>query len=908
MYNASGGKSRPHLRAFLLTAVLTLAAAVILIWRLGMYPFGEHHLCYSDADQYYGFYGYLLSTFLTKNNLFYSWSMALGNGMMSTYAYYASSPLNLLLVFFRNDLMLGTQVIAFVRFFIISLNFCALLNHSSRGHEVEKGIISVSYALIGYTAFYAWNASWLDGVAFLPLLILGLEKLVEDGDKGMYVVVLALAVFSNFYIGYMLCGASLLFYLTYCLNVGSAKIFDLGRLKRTFLLYAGSSVLGAGLSMVLLLPAYLGIPKERKEQMGAVRNLFSPQINPVKFLSMFFTGSVRMEDVAANRPVVYIGILPFVLVLAYYVNKKIKTSEKIKVSVPLLLLFISFEMPLLNMAWHGFAPNHWFNYRYSFIFSFVLLLIAYRSMTARGRSFRTLFRSTGAFLLIALLVFFTGRMGRVRFSPALLAGDVLCGLAGVILVGLLRSRAKYKAVFQTAMCLLVVVNISCNAVVVMRDGTQKQNVSEYFAEKEKIERVMQYCSSDKVTRIGRCSADGRCEAAMYGYASVSSYASTENTRIQALLRKLGYAHNLCWSDYSRHAPQSTDDLLGIRYILYDYHLMGKPFKLLETFKGTKIYANRDALPLIYETRELYRGSEGEDDFAFQNGLFKTFDTSGQIDGDVFEKAAYKIETDTSGENCVAKITIKDSRPEVFYMQLPEMTHMEEIKYRSPIYNSAGRSEIEYTSSKEIYTLGRPDEKGRITAEIGLDSIQNKDEIVIYKQKEDVLSDYVSRIRAEQSVDVRMISSSHLEFTSAKDRDVLYTSSIPYDEAWYVTVDGEKTELCENAGGLLAFPVKAGRHTVTMLYRPKGAAAGLAVSILSLLIFVVSEFAGRTESGEKDGKRSGKKKSIGSDESAGSDKSAGSKKRSRAEDKSQKSRTEDDGKKDDSQEIPADESP
>ena len=37
-----------------------------------------------------------------------------------------------------------------------------------------------------------------------------------------------------------------------------------------------------------------------------------------------------------------------------------------------------------------------------------------------------------------------------------------------------------------------------------------------------------------------------------------------------------------------------------------------------TFKGTKIYANRDALPLIYETRELYRGSEDDDDFAFQN--------------------------------------------------------------------------------------------------------------------------------------------------------------------------------------------------------------------------------------------------------------------------------------------------
>ena len=58
---AAGGQDRidrirrSRLKAYLLTAVFTLVIAVILIQRLGMYPFGDHHLCYSDADQYYGF-------------------------------------------------------------------------------------------------------------------------------------------------------------------------------------------------------------------------------------------------------------------------------------------------------------------------------------------------------------------------------------------------------------------------------------------------------------------------------------------------------------------------------------------------------------------------------------------------------------------------------------------------------------------------------------------------------------------------------------------------------------------------------------------------------------------------------------------------------------------------------------
>lgn len=173
-------------RSYLFCIAFTLLIIGIIIWKLQLYPFGDHYLRYMDGDQYFGFYGYLQDSFFSNNDRIYSWSMALGNGMLGTFAYYASSPFNLLLVLFKNDLILGTEVIAFLKILFISCCFCTLLNSCDESqecdefHEMEKGIFSAAYAFIGYVVFYAWNTSWLDGVGFLPLMVLGLKRLLND--------------------------------------------------------------------------------------------------------------------------------------------------------------------------------------------------------------------------------------------------------------------------------------------------------------------------------------------------------------------------------------------------------------------------------------------------------------------------------------------------------------------------------------------------------------------------------------------------------------------------------------------------------------------------------------------------------------------------------------------------------
>ncbi len=63
-------------------------------------------------------------------------------------------------------------------------------------------------------------------------------------------------------------------------------------------------------------------------------------------------------------------------------------------------------------------------------------------------------------------------------------------------------------------------------------------------------------------------------------------------------------------------------------------------------------------------------------------------------------------------------------------------------------------------------------------------------------------------------------------------------SIPLDEGWTVTVDGEETELIENDNHMTLFSVSAGEHTVEMKYFPQGLKEGIFVSVASLLVLAL----------------------------------------------------------------------
>ena len=54
-------------------------------------------------------------------------------------------------------------------------------------------------------AAYNWDVMWLDVIVLAPVIILGAERLVNEGKCYMYCITLGLSILSNYYLSIMLC-------------------------------------------------------------------------------------------------------------------------------------------------------------------------------------------------------------------------------------------------------------------------------------------------------------------------------------------------------------------------------------------------------------------------------------------------------------------------------------------------------------------------------------------------------------------------------------------------------------------------------------------------------------------------------------------------------------------------------
>ncbi|NBL00735.1 MAG: hypothetical protein EOM50_22600 [Erysipelotrichia bacterium] len=188
------------LLAGLLTCLVFIALSIVL----KVYPFGDNTFLYSDSDQNISFVSYFANSFTSNNNLLYSWSGAFGGSVICTIAYYTSSPFNLFMLLFQNNFLLGYYFSTITGFIFAAINFCLCIEYIHHGKK-RIGIIcfSVCYAFIGYTVTYIWSTPWMVGVAFLPLMMLGLLKIINENKSGIFVISSTLSLVGNFYTGYM---------------------------------------------------------------------------------------------------------------------------------------------------------------------------------------------------------------------------------------------------------------------------------------------------------------------------------------------------------------------------------------------------------------------------------------------------------------------------------------------------------------------------------------------------------------------------------------------------------------------------------------------------------------------------------------------------------------------------------
>ncbi len=125
-------------------------------------------------------------------------------------------------------------------------------------------------------------------------------------------------------------------------------------------------------------------------------------------------------------------------------------------------------------------------------------------------------------------------------------------------------------------------------------------------------------------------------------------------------------------------------------------------------------------------------------------------------------------------------------------------------------------------------------------------VQDQESYIYYVDTE-LLAEVMQKLQKNQLI-IHDYSESSFEGAITTDNDnQLILTTIPYDEGWQVTVDGKRVDIIDavdatpgvdGGGALMAFKIdSAGKHTVSMVYRPKIVVVGAVVSVCALAIFI-----------------------------------------------------------------------
>ena len=92
--------------------------------------------------------------------------------------------------------------------------------------------------------------------------------------------------------------------------------------------------------------------------------------------------------------------------------------------------------------------------------------------------------------------------------------------------------------------------------------------------------------------------------------------------------------------------------------------------------------------------------------------------------------------------------------------------------------------------------------------------------------------------ADEQLKIDKFSDSDIYGTIDVKNDGVMFLSIPYEKGWSVYVDGKKAETVRLMQAMLGVKLQQGRHEIRLKYIPEGLVTGMAVSSVSLLLFML----------------------------------------------------------------------
>ena len=822
----------------------------------GFYPFGKTSILMADMRyQFVDYYGYLKYIFFGNDDFFYNFSKTFGGDMLGFSSYYLNSLPNLLLLLFPNEhLPEGILFMGILMMGLSGLAFNIMLNklYSVRWASL---IFSTGYAFMGFFLAYFNCTHYFFNMMLLPLIICGLCTIVKKGRISiLYVITLFLAIFSNYYIGYMTCLFTMIFFVYYVLTeTPDLRIKTVLGYSKAVGSYILSSLIAVGMSAFTLITVVFSLSGQ-KNGVGQADLALSRNFRMIDVFSGLYNTSFH-GNISDGLPIIYCGVQAVVFVILFLLNKKVSMKERIVSLLALTAMLGCFYINALNIIWHGFNAPIGFPYRDSFFFSFLLLFIAYKGFisTAAG---------TRPYQGIVLLVIYGAYSVYMLISKNEYVGMDQIVVTGVIILVTLffiygfRNKKEFVIPLVLGLFLLQSADLLYNGYVSIGGyfADLNENPEDYSMEayenfvKDNRAVIKGLMTQDPgFYRIEKLYRRSHNDAMLLGYNGLSHFSSCETAQVKNFMESMGFRNNENWAFYGYGSTSFADAFMGVKYILSQYDEIAKPYPRFKNQCDINVFKNPCSLPLAFGMKSSVADVSQKDlnKFEYQNKIAGAFrDTNHEIYRPVKWVGMDLVNVEASGHNYSridqseeAYISYKlqiDSEDFIFmYFDAPveqATTIVVDGLEKEPYFTTYGWS---------IRETGHFNKGEEIEVRVYLN--QNNitiNEADFYYENTKELAKWYNEATEGQEVSVQKITSSHLKGSFKSDSADYIVFSIPYETSWYMMVDGKPAETEKVLDGLLAVKTTPGTHEFEMRYVPKGFREGSLISLISLIGLLV----------------------------------------------------------------------
>ncbi|WP_320164822.1 YfhO family protein [uncultured Trichococcus sp.] len=862
----------PQKNMLFLSFLLPLFVLMVIYATMGVYPFGNNTLLTVDlGQQYVDFFSYYRTTLLSDPSaVFFSFTKSFGGEMLGLWAYYLMSPFNLIFLLFpQSQLPLAVTLLILVKVSASGLTFAHLLISRFGGKGLLVPAFALSYALMGYVIVNQLNVMWLDGLVFLPLIILGLEKLLS-GESGLsYSFFLGVMLISNYYIGFMIC-VFLVFYsiFAYSRQEVAGPIGLKTHLRHFFIQSArfiGYSLLGAGFGSVLLIPTFYSLLGSKASYANSLID-WSFAYDPFEVVSKFYIGAFNFDQMPSGHPNLFIGTVALTAYIYYFVHPAFSKKERFTSFALTVLFFLAMNVQFLNKIWHAGQYPIWYPYRFSFTVCFFFLLNGFRAL----RSYRPFPFALACCLLIAnaATAIYVLKKDFEFLEPVQV---LITAIISVLVLVLLMLRDQPRKWLTYALLFVVTAEMTANAAIdLFRLGYVKQDEFADYQTNLNTMLADVRTPADTFYRIEKTFQRSKNDSFQANYAGINHFSSTFEKEIPALFGSLGFPDGNGFIVYST-GTLFTDALFGVKYFIQDKKLPETFYDLTDGVYRLNRNSTRPDLTQYNLFSETDRSSTYENPYVLSLafGVSDSVLDLEPIEDQPILMQEQLLDAFNNQESIVPYFSLRPFDSNVFQNVTSAAKDAQNTTYYRSVDGAISRIEFQFTPASDnpyylildagidddnatlyvnnvkldYYTTYRNDQVINIasnqqgenitfTIELLEDSIRVQD-LKLYELNKALFEETISGRQAE-GMTIDSFSQTHItgSVTIAAEDEVLLMT-IPYSEGWKATIDGETAETTTALNGLLAVPISPGKHTIALTYRTPYLMTGLSITGASI---------------------------------------------------------------------------